>query len=195
MNGVSGRRQPRIEAVIPTIPGREQSLGRLIDSLEEHGLDWVIVEESPSCGEGWELGLDRTTADFVLLASDDFVLVDWSARKVVLDRADATQVVCPVIYEPDGTLQGAGGMGQRLDDGDVAVNCIAPFARRDVLETYRPWPHLNHYCDTWITCQARLRNRGPIVTHGFAFTHHYLSEWNPGEYEAYTEWRTAHERV
>jgi hypothetical protein len=170
-------------------------LARMIISLEGHGIDWLIVEESPSCGEGWELGLKRATAEFVLLASDDFVLVDWSARKVVLDRAGAGQVVCPVIFEPDGSLQGAGGMGERLDDGDVAVNCIAPLARRELLEQFRPWPHLNHYCDTWITHRAKRINRGPIVTHGFAFTHHYLSEWNPSEYEAYQEWRTAHERV
>jgi hypothetical protein len=170
-------------------------LGRLIESLEQHEIGWVIVEESPSCGEGWELGFKRTTADYVLLASDDFVLVDWSARKVALDRAWAGQVVCPVIFEPDGALQGAGGMGEHLDDGDVAVNCIAPFAKRDLFRRLAPWPHLNHYCDTWITQMAKRRNRGPIVTHGFAFTHHYLSEWNPSEYEAYEKWRTAHERL
>jgi hypothetical protein len=84
-------------------------------------------------------------------------------------------------------------MGERLDDGDVAVNCIAPFAQRNLLRDLAPWPHLNHYCDTWITWQAKRRNRGPIVTHGFGFSHHYLSEWNPAEYEAYMDWRTAHE--
>lgn len=180
-----------IQAVIPTVPGREDLLNQAVDSFRSHGVEPVVVHDSPSCGAGWAIGLPWATADLVLLASDDFEIADWSGIHRAIDRALSGFVVCPVILNPDGSLQGAGGMGFSLADGDTADNCIAPLGRRETLASLAPWPHLNHYCDTWITRQARERGIGPVVTHGVELTHHHLSGWDRAEWDEWTRWQAA----
>jgi hypothetical protein len=178
-----------VQAVIPTIPGREQLLGEAVASFEKRGFDPVVVPDSPSCGEGWAIGLDACRADYVLLASDDIELADVSRLDAALARAAAGLVVSPVILNADGSLQGAGGFGQRLEDGALARTTIFPFASRDTLLVLSPWPASTHYCDSWISeCAWRL-GRGPIVTYGFDIVHKIISPIREGEVQAYDSWR------
>lgn len=177
-----------IQAVVPTIPGREHLLQACLGSLEEHGIDPVVIEDSPSCGEGWEIGLARCTARIVGLWSDDFTIAHWDERELLDRLRKRITVLSPAILNPDGTLQGAGGMGLSLQDGEPARNCICPIAERTVLEGFRPWPHLNHYCDTWISQRAIWMGRGPTVTRAAQLVHHHLSGWDSAEYVAWQAW-------
>lgn len=174
-----------IQAVIPTTPGRGHLLKATVASLEEHGIEPVVVHDSRSCGEGWEIGLERCTAEIVGLWSDDLTIQAWD-EAAVLDRMPT--VVCPVILNPNGGLQGAGGMRLVLADGEQARNCICPIAERELFERFRPWPHLNHYCDTWITQRAVWAHHGPVVTWSVRLVHHQLSGWDSVEYAAWQEW-------
>jgi hypothetical protein len=179
-----------IQAVVPTIPGREQLLRETVASLNEHGIDPVVVPNSPSCGEGWAVGLEACRADYVLLASDDIEVGDLSRLETALARAAAGLIVCPVIVNPDGSLQGAGGFGERLEDGALARTTIFPFAARETLVAVSPWPPSNHYCDSWISECAWMLGRGPIVTQGFELVHKVIAPTRRGEAEAYDSWRT-----
>lgn len=177
-----------IQAVVPTIASREHLLNACVESLERHGLEPMVVLDSPSCGEGWEFGLEKCDAKYVALWSDDFTIDKWDDQTVRRLLTQQIAVLCPTILNPDGSLQGAGGMGLNLPDGAVARNCIAPIAERQVLEGFRPWPHLNHYCDTWISQRAIWAKRGPIVTSRVRLVHHHLSEWDSAEYVAWQKW-------
>jgi hypothetical protein len=179
-----------IQAVVPTIPGREQLLRETVASLEERGIDPVVVPNSPSCGEGWAIGLEASCADYVLLASDDIEVSDISRLETAVARASAGLVVSPVIVNADGSLQGAGGFGQRLEDGALARTTIFPFASRQTFQAVSPWPPSNHYCDSWISECAWMLGRGPVVTHGFALVHKIIAPTSAGEVEAYDSWRT-----
>lgn len=176
-----------IQAVVPTIPGREHLLNATVASLEEHGIEPMVVLDSPSCGEGWEFGLEQCDARYVALWSDDFTIDHWDDRRIH-DRLAQGSVLSPAIRNPDGSLQGSGGFGLGLADGEQAANCICPIAERQVLEGFRPWPQLNHYCDTWISQRAVWAQRGPIVTWDAVLTHHHLADWDPAEYEAWQAW-------
>lgn len=178
-----------IQSVVPTIPGRDQLLAETVASLEKHGIDPVVVPNSPSCGEGWAIGLQTCSAEYVLLASDDIEVGDLSRLRTALDRADAGLIVSPVIVSADGSLQGAGGFGLRLEDGALARTTIFPFALRETFSLVSPWPPSNHYCDSWISeCAWRL-GRGPIVTHGFDLVHKVITLTREGEQDAYDRWR------
>ena len=178
-----------VQAVVPTIPGREQLLAETVASLEEHGIDPVVVPSSPSCGEGWAIGLRACSADYVLLASDDIEVGDVSRLETALARAKAGLVVSPVVVNADGSLQGAGGFGLRLEDGATARTTIFPFALRETFLLVSPWPTSNHHCDAWISeCAWRL-GRGPIVTHGFELVHKIETPITEGEVRAYESWR------
>lgn len=173
-----------IQAVVPTIPGREHLVNATVESLEQHGIEPIVVMDSPSCGEGWEFGLEKCNAKYVGLWSDDLTIHAWE-----FDPSWCLGgVLCPTILNPDGSLQGAGGMGLDLPEGAAAVNCIAPIAERHVLVGFRPWPHLNHYCDTWITQRAIWAGRGPVVTRSIELVHHRLAPWDPVEYAAWQSW-------
>jgi hypothetical protein len=179
-----------IDAVIPTIPGREGLLSHAVSSLEQRGIRCIVVENSPSCGAGWRLGLELAAADLVLFASDDVeAFGEWWGMDEAVARARSGNVVCPVIFWPDGTLQGAGGLGRDLEDGAVAYNCIFPLADRRTFELIAPWPETNHYCDGWITEHAQRTGRGPIVTHGMGLVHKIISPMSTMEYVRYRRWR------
>lgn len=177
-----------IQAVVPTIPGREHLVNATVQSLEQHGIEPIVVMDSPSCGEGWEFGLERCDAKYVGLWSDDLTVAEWDEDSLAAHLRQRIAVLSPTVLNPDGTLQGAGGMGLDLPTGAIAVNCIAPIAERQVLEGFRPWPHLNHYCDTWITQRAIWAQRGPFVTRAAVLTHHHLSDWDAAEYVAWQAW-------
>lgn len=178
-----------IQSVVPTIPGRDQLLAETVASLEKHGIDPVVVPHSPSCGEGWAIGLQACSADYVLLASDDIEVGDFSRLETALARADAGLVVSPVIVNADGSLQGAGGFGLQLEDGALARTTIFPFALRETFSLVWPWPPSNHYCDSWISeCAWRL-GRGPIVTHGFDIVHKIITLTREDELGTYDGWR------
>jgi hypothetical protein len=178
-----------IQVVIPTIPGREQLLREAVASFAERGFDPVVVSNSPSCGEGWTIGLGACRADYVLLGSDDIELADISRLDTALARAAAGLVVSPVIVNVDGSLQGAGGLGQRLEDGALARTTIFPFASRGTFLHVSPWPASTHYCDSWISECAWTLGRGPIVTHGFDIVHKIISPIREREVQAYDSWR------
>ena len=178
-----------IQAVVPTIPGREQLLRDTVASLEERGIDPVVVRNSPSCGEGWAIGLEACSADYVLLASDDIEVSDISRLRTALARAAAGLIISPVIVNPDGSLQGAGGFGERLEDGALARTTIFPFALRETFLLVSPWPLSNHYCDSWISECAWTLGRGPVVTHGFDIVHKILGPLREGEAQEYERWR------
>jgi hypothetical protein len=188
-------RSVKVEAVVPTIPGREQLLRETVASLEQSGIDPVVVPNSPSCGEGWAIGLAASTADYVLLASDDIEVSDISRLGTAVARAAAGIVVSPVVVNPDGSLQGAGGFGQRLEDGALARTTIFPFASRETFLLLAPWPASNHYCDSWISECAWMLGRGPIVTHGFDLVHKIIAPTSDAEVDAYGSWRADRLRV
>lgn len=177
-----------IQAVVPTIPGREDLLDACVESLEAHGIEPVVVLDSPSCGEGWEFGLEQCTAPVVGLWSDDFTIDKWDGATVRRLLRRQVVILCPTILNPDGSLQGAGGMGHNFPDGAVARNTICPIGERHVLEGFKPWPPLNHYCDTWISQRAIWAKRGPIVTSRIRLIHHHLSGWDGDEYLAWQKW-------
>lgn len=177
-----------IQAVVPTIPGREHHLEACLASLEQHDIEPVVVENSPSCGEGWAVGLAQCKAPIVGLWSDDFTITHWDLAEIRDRLKKRITVLAPVILNPDGTLQGAGGMGLDLQDGATAHNTICPIAERTVLEGFKPWPWLNHYCDTWISQRAVWMGRGPTVTRAAVLTHHHLSPWDSTEYVAWQSW-------
>jgi hypothetical protein len=188
---VSATSQTLIQAVIPTARGREHLLADAVRSLERHGIRPVVVEGSRTACWGWEKGLRDCTSEYVILAADDVEIADCSALAVAMSRADVGLVVSPVVVNPDGSLQGAGGYGLRMEDGGIARNALFPFARRETLELFVPWPGTSHYCDCWISEHAWRLGRGPIVTHGFTLVHKISSPKAPDARPTYERWRSS----
>ena len=103
-----------IDIVVPTIPGREDSLERLIESFDKHTPDhditWYIVKDSETCGMGWREGLERSDAPYVLLACDDQECISIGLGLGV-HRGGRARASCPAraCGCPNGRLESNGG--------------------------------------------------------------------------------------
>lgn len=185
-----------LAVVIPTISGREQLLKECLASLEAtvpSDTRIHVVAESPSCGAGWQLGGDEVmagrTVDYLALATDDVEFHDgwWQAA---IEKLDRHELPSATVYNPDGTVQSCGGYWNGLHpDGNPCRGTINPVLNRELWEAVQPVAPFPHMCDVWISEGAVLAGYQPVVCRGYAFTHHVITPEEPGEREAYAEWR------
>jgi glycosyltransferase involved in cell wall biosynthesis len=66
-------RNPLLSVVLPTISGREHWLGKALASISETVDDYelLVYLDKPTCGVGWNLGIEEAKGDYVLLFADD----------------------------------------------------------------------------------------------------------------------------
>lgn len=178
---------PLISVIIPTIPGREELLRACLASFTEHTpselLHRVIIPNSPSCGEGWTRGVEKARGDYLLLAADD--VEAWPGWY----EGACRPFTCPVLYWPNGTLQGAGGHHRTFTNGQTAANVAFPLIQREVWDAVQPIPPLNHFCDIWITEEAQRHGYSPIVDWRCRLTHKVIGGYD--ESDAYDAWVNA----
>src|SRR5688500_15419632 len=103
---------PEVDLIVPTIPGREESLERCIDSYErltDADLNVIVVKNSPSAGEGWIQGMEQSSALYLHLSCDDLECMNEDWAKVCIETVDKGKLPCPVVFRPDGGIESCGG--------------------------------------------------------------------------------------
>lgn len=172
--------------VVPTIPGREESLARCVESYMAHtDTDYAIriYRNSPSAGEGWLSGVAEHVAvhgppDYVALTNDDCeVTGEWWPAAV--EACDAGKLPAPIVLNTDGSLQSAGGDFNepsdliheiRPDWAEVGFTTI-PFMSWEQWERVGMVPL--HYCsDCWVSERGRQLGIPTVLRHGYRVTHH-----------------------
>jgi hypothetical protein len=176
-----------IAIVIPTIPGREDSLERTIASYErftscEHEI--VVYPDSPSSGAGWLNGSyafvdEHGTPDYIHLTNDDCEAgcEDW--WKPCVSACDQGTLPAPIVRNPDGSLQSAGGQigapGNLLHeigrDWSAVGFTTVPFL------SWAQWERIGmlpvHYAsDVWISHRGRQLGVQTVLRHGYEIVHH-----------------------
>ncbi len=170
-----------IDAIIPTIPGREDSLERLLDSLQRTTLspyETVIVRDSLTCGWGWKTGLERSQSDYVALLCDDqeFIASGWD--EICIDTANADKLACPRVYRPDGSPESRGGDMHALhhlnrtpkkDWTEVDYTTI-PFLSREQIDAIGMLP-TQYAGDVWVSYRGRQLGFETVLRHGYEVRH------------------------
>lgn len=182
--------------VVPTVPGREQLLEGCLHSvyLTAPAARVFVVEQSPSCGEGWQHGGDsavKAGCEFVMLAADDLEFQPgwWEAAIAKLEKR---QLPSPVVLNEDGSLQSSGGYWDRFhEDGEETHGTINPFLNLELWEAVQPVAPFPHYCDVWISERAVEAGYQPVVCDGFRFVHKVTTPISEEETVAWEEWRAA----
>lgn len=171
-----------LAVIIPTIPGREESLARTIASYRLPDSDIGIYPNSPSSGAGWLRGTEEFVKrhgepDYLALTNDDCELIgDLEAAKEV---CDAGLLPAPIVYNPDDSLQSAGGMigapGNLLqsigpDRSPVGFTTV-PFM------SWEQWKQIGmlevHYAsDVWVSYRGRQLGIETGLCHGYQVRHH-----------------------
>jgi hypothetical protein len=168
-----------LSIVIPTIAGREHwlehTLAEYKRTLLYTGYETIIVRDHAVCGTAWNEGIEQAKGRYVLLGADDLTPLPGFFR-FGMDRSDAGQLPSALIYNPDGTIQSCGDVTMLAREGTEATIARVPFATREMMEAIYPIIETHYFTDNWFSHQGRLNGWPSIVTHGFAFVHHFAPE-------------------
>lgn len=152
--------------VIPTVVGREESLGKAVASYERAALgikhEIEVVSGQPSCGEAWRVGVEGKSFDYVLLSADDHVVLPGFFPPLIEAVKDKDMLPTPLVLNADGKLQSAGG--QLGAPGDVRTDfygdwmpvdyCPVPFLGREQWEQIGMLP-IHYGSDVWVSYRGR----------------------------------------
>jgi predicted O-methyltransferase YrrM len=170
-----------IDLIVPTIPGREESLDRCLRSFErlKGGLNRIVVPESKTCGEGWIEGLARSEAPYVALVADDLECVSDSWAEVCIDTADMDCIPCPRVWAPDGSIESQGGdmnapghIIQRHQKDRTGVDfTTVPFLSQKLADEIGMIP-TQYACDVWVSYRGRQLGYDTMLRHGYDLVHY-----------------------
>lgn len=170
-----------ISIVIPTVPGRDEVLGRTMRAFAHttpmDAVQFIVERGHDVCGTAWQAGAGKAEGDYILFGADDLEPMDGWWQPLV-ESVDAGELPCPVVFEPDGcTVQSAGAFDWELQrtapaDGAPTGWTTVPFIRREW------WAHIDpmlpiHYCtDTWVSVRLARHGIRTVVRTGSGFIHH-----------------------
>jgi hypothetical protein len=168
-------RDPVVSVVIPTLPGREESLDCALRSLALTCPDAeiVLVYGSGPVGDGWTVGADAARGRYVHLAGDDLEWMPgwWESAARVCDEG---RIPAPLVFNGDGSVQSCGDqMDAIVPDGSPATWPRMPFVSAEQWARIGPIPAGIHYfSDNYIGDRGRLLGFETVVCHGYQIVHH-----------------------
>jgi hypothetical protein len=137
--------------------------------------EFLIYKDLPTCGEGWNRGIEDSNGTTILLFADDLEAHEgwWLAGQLSLSLG---HIPCPRILNPDGTLQSCGTFAEEAEDGTPSVVARVPFLKREMAKAMYPILP-NHYMgDHWITWKGEQLGWPTRVNRSMVFTHHFAME-------------------
>ena len=167
----------RVDLIVPTIAGREASLERCLDSF--NGVNPIVVEDSPSCGEGWIEGLRRSSAPYVALVADDLECLDPGWAEVCIETVDRGELPCPRVWTPAGMIESQGGdmnalghiLARHVKDNTEVDFTTVPFCSREQIKAIGMIP-TQYGCDTWVSYRGRQLGYRTVLRHGYDLVHY-----------------------
>jgi hypothetical protein len=189
---------PVVTVVIPTVDGREdhfdrcwQAYTRLADGAYE--LDLVIERNHPTCGHGWQAGLERASArsDYFHFTCDDIEpRPGWAGP--AMEACDQGFLPAPQVFNPDGVPQSHPEWGKVGADWAAVYMTALPFASRAQMERIAPLLTLHYFSDDWFSFRGGKAGWPTRLRSGYTFTHHWaqhkrgagMSEGNRLNYDA-----------
>jgi hypothetical protein len=174
-----------IDVIIPTVSGREESLERLRKSLRRFTpqaipLNEIIVEDSKTCGWGWDRGLRASRAPYVLLACDDQELLGPRWANVCIETVDEGKLPCPRVWLPDGRVESQGGdmeaiahtINRPQKDGTPVDYTTIPFMSREQADAIGMVADAHYATDVFVSYRGRQLGYETVLRHGFDVLHH-----------------------
>lgn len=170
-----------LDLIVPTIPGREESLERCLASFERHAtvLNEIVIQNSSTCGEGWMEGLKRAKADHIAFVADDLECIGPDWLDVCIETVNLGMLPCPRVYTPQGTIESQGGdmnayghlIARPTKDLREVDFTTVPFCSREQIEAIGMIP-TQYCCDVWVSYRGRQLGYETVLRHGYDLIHH-----------------------
>ena len=166
---------PVISVIIPTVAGREEYLERCVAAYTAHAqgayvLDLIIEHDHPSCGVGWQAGLDRARGEYIHLSDDDIEpRPGWHAPAI--EAVECGFLPAPQVCDPNGHPQSRpqeGVLGRDWTPVDMAA---LPFASRVQMEKITPLLCCHYFTDDFISWRGARAGWQTVLRSGYAFVH------------------------
>lgn len=168
----------RLGIVIPTIAGREESLGRTISAYMASSGDGAVLEvikNQPSWPAACNVGRRALAgrADILHFGADDLVpQPGW--LEPCLPVLEAGELPAPRVWnhEREGIP-----WSEPLDGepGSLTDFTRVPILTAAMAEQIGDWPEIVYYADCWVSAKARSLGWPTRVVAGYDFVHH----WHP----------------
>lgn len=170
-----------VDVIIPTCPQHGGDLmARCIAAYERtEGVNVIVVEDSPTCGQGWMTGFEQSTAPYVHLAADDIEPCNPNWLKACMDVADNDCLPCPVVWNPARELESCGGNMSAADclnktlvpDGTEVDFGGAPFLTSEQFRQIGMLP-IQVCSDVWVHYRGHQLGMRSVVCRDFELVHH-----------------------
>lgn len=166
-----------ISVICPTITGREHWLERARDSLRKtmSGYEFIVYKDLPTCGEGWNLGIEHASGDYIALFADDLEAHPGWWKEGIFALAQGF-LACPRVLNPDGTLQSCGDTDEEAEDGTPSLVARVPFLTKELALAIHPVFENQYMGDYWISWRCRQLGYPTRVVRKMMFTHHFAME-------------------
>lgn len=170
-----------IDLIVPTIPGREESLERCLESFGDR-VNPIVVRGASSCGEGWIEGLRRSGGDYVLLCADDIEAHPDLCLVECKITADEGYLPAPIVYRPNGSIESAGGdmsapacLLSRVEADWTPVDFTPmPFLSREQIRKIRMIP-AHYMTDVYASYRGRDLGYETVLRTPYRLIHHHLA--------------------
>lgn len=171
-----------IDVIIPTIQGREASLERCISSYRRTSsveLNVIVVNDSRTCGWGWQQGLAAARAPYILLACDDQEAVSLKWADKCIETVTVGKLPCPRVWRSDGSVQSNGGDMKQMHhlnprpqkDGSHVDYTTIPFMSAKQADEIGMLD-VHYASDVWVSYRGRQLGYPTVLRHGFDVMHH-----------------------
>jgi hypothetical protein len=164
-----------ISVIIPTIEGREEYLAQCIAAYEKHAedaydLDLIVEHGHPSCGAGWQAGLDRVKGEFIHLSDDDIVpQPGWHSPAIEAVRLGF--LPAPQVCDPNGYPQSHPQEGVLGADWTPVHMSALPFTSRAQMDKITPLFTAHYFSDDFISWRGARAGWPCVLRSGYAFVH------------------------
>lgn len=173
----------RLDIVIPTIPGREESLLRCVESYEKNTIgaapNFIIIRNSPASGVGWLRGMETSDAPYVHLTNDDIQCDSPLWFEACRQVTEYGHFPAPEVLNSDGSVQSRGGalgapanlMTEPKEDYQDVDFTTVPFMTREQWDRIGMIPV--HYCsDVWVSYRGRQLGIKTVFHRFYRLIHH-----------------------
>lgn len=169
-----------ISVIIPTVRGREASLGRCVRAYMERFTfepPEILIETGHACcGDAWNAGAAKASGEFLHWTADDLE-PGFGWDRAALQAVGAHAIPAPIIYKPDGGIESVGGhWGQvpPLDWQETLNTCVVPFCSRKQWEQIGPHlPGVQYFGDNYFTDRAKAAGYRVAIRVEYGFVHHW----------------------
>lgn len=170
---------PDIDLIVPTVPGREESLKRCLRSFGDE-VNPIIVRGEQTCGTGWTQGIRRSAGDYLILCCDDIEADPDLDLEACVETVDDGYLPAPIVLRPNGALESAGGDMNALaclisniqPDWTPVDFTPLPFVSREQIKKIRMIPS-HMMSDVWVSYRGREFGYETVLRHPFKLIHHH----------------------